>query len=107
MGSRTPLSTEEIERAVADLEGWSVVEGKLHTKIEFGDFMDAFAFMTEVAIAAEDMDHHPEWCNVYNRVVIDLVTHDAGNRITAMDVELARKINALRTDEEHRDTIVE
>jgi 4a-hydroxytetrahydrobiopterin dehydratase len=105
MGARTPLSTEEIERAVADLEGWSVVEGKLHTECKFGNFADAFAFMTEVASAAEEMDHHPEWCNVYNRVVIDLVTHDAGGRISAMDVELARKINALRT-QDHRDTVV-
>ena len=72
--------------------GWSVVGGKLHRELSFDDFVAAFSFMTRVAILAEKRDHHPEWRNVYNKVVIDLVTHDAGNAITAADVELAQAI---------------
>lgn len=71
---------------------WSVVGGKLHRELQFADFVAAFSFMTRVALLAEKRDHHPEWRNVYNRVVIDLVTHDAGNAITQADVELAQAI---------------
>ena len=59
----------------------------------FGDFMQAFSFMTKVALHAEKMNHHPEWFNVYNRVTIDLMTHDAGG-ITSNDVELAKFIES-------------
>lgn len=78
----TPLSTEEINTALAGLdEGlgkWSVVEGKLHREYEFRNFKDAFGFMTEVAEAAERLDHHPDWSNSWNRVVVDIVNHSAG-----------------------------
>ena len=71
---------------------WSVVGGKLHRELQFDDFVAAFGFMTRVAILAEKRDHHPEWRNVYNRVVIDLCTHDAGDAITQADVDLAQAI---------------
>ncbi len=75
-------------------EGWQVVDGKLHRELRFADFVEAFGFMTRVALLAERADHHPEWTNVYGRVVIDLVSHDAG-RVTDRDVALAEAINRL------------
>jgi 4a-hydroxytetrahydrobiopterin dehydratase len=91
---RTPLSPEELSRALGELPGWTVAEGKLHREFRFPDFVRAFAFMSAVALAAEKRDHHPEWFNVYGRVVVDLTTHDAGG-ITRSDVELAKKMNEL------------
>jgi 4a-hydroxytetrahydrobiopterin dehydratase len=75
-------------------EGWEVVDGKLHREVELADFSEAFAFMTRVALAAEKADHHPDWSNSWNRVTIDLVSHDAGG-LTDRDVALAQAINAL------------
>lgn len=72
-------------------EGWDLVEGRLHRELAFGDFAEAFAFMTRVALAAEKLDHHPDWSNSWNRVVIDLVSHDAGG-ITDRDRALAEAI---------------
>jgi 4a-hydroxytetrahydrobiopterin dehydratase len=80
--------------AIAELTDWKVVDGKLNRTFKFKNFIDAFGFMTKVAIVAEKMGHHPEWSNVYNRVVIDLVTHDAGG-IGPLDIELAKKIDAF------------
>lgn len=71
-----------------------MVRDKLHREYQFADFVHAFGFMATAAIAIEAMGHHPEWSNVYNRVTVDLTTHDAGG-ITAKDVELARKLEAL------------
>ena len=88
------LSPQEIESALAGLPGWSLANGKLHRELRFADFSAAFGFMTRVALAAEAADHHPDWSNVWNRVTIDLVTHDAGG-ITANDVALAKRISAL------------
>ena len=86
------LSANEINTALTSLEGWSLVSGKLHRQFKFKSFVEAFGFMTRLAIVAEKMGHHPEWFNVYNRVTIDLTTHDAGG-ITHLDVELARRAN--------------
>jgi 4a-hydroxytetrahydrobiopterin dehydratase len=94
MPTAQPLSTQELNLALASLTGWQVVNGKLHRQLKFQSFIEAFGFMSSIAIAAEAMGHHPEWFNVYNRVTIDLTTHDAGG-ITALDVELARKINEM------------
>jgi 4a-hydroxytetrahydrobiopterin dehydratase len=88
------LEPAEIERRLADLPGWSVAEGKLHRELRFSTFVEAFAFMTSVALLAEAADHHPDWSNVYNRVVIDLVTHDAGG-ITERDLALATRIDEV------------
>jgi 4a-hydroxytetrahydrobiopterin dehydratase len=88
------LSTNEINTALDQLTGWSVKDGKLHRQFQFGSFVEAFGFMSSVALVAEAMGHHPEWFNVYNRVTIDLTTHDSGG-ITAKDVELAKRTNEL------------
>jgi 4a-hydroxytetrahydrobiopterin dehydratase len=88
------MTDNQITDEIAKLAEWKVVNGKLNRTFKFNNFVDAFAFMTKVAVVAEEMNHHPEWFNVYNRVVIDLVTHDAG-RIDVLDLELAKKIDIL------------
>ena len=88
------LSQEEIEEELKNLPGWSVVNEKLHKEIEFESFNQAFGFMTRASMEIEKMNHHPEWFNVYNRLVIDLMTHDAGG-ITKNDTNLARILNSL------------
>ena len=82
------LEDDEVQRGLQGLPTWVVSEGRLHREFEFPDFVAAFGFMTQVALVAEKMDHHPEWSNVYNRVVIDLQTHDAGG-LTELDFILA------------------
>lgn len=74
--------------------GWSLVDGRLHRVFDFGDFSEAFAFMTRVALLAERLDHHPNWSNVYSQVIVDLWSHDA-DAITDRDIELAESINDL------------
>ena len=74
---------------------WEEKDNSLYRQFEFKDFSAAFAFMTRVALAAEKMDHHPLWTNVYNKVEIWLSTHDAGNTVTEKDRTLAKKIDAL------------
>ena len=74
---------------------WKEADNKLYRKFEFKNFSEAFAFMTRVALAAEKMDHHPTWSNVYNKVEIWLNTHDAGDVVTEKDHKLAKKIDAL------------
>jgi len=83
--------------ATGDIEvpaGWALVGGKLHREFRFADFSEAWAFMSRVALLAESQDHHPDWANSWNRVVIELVSHDAGG-VTARDVRLANAINEL------------
>ena len=74
---------------------WREVDNALIAELQFKDFVNAFAFMTEVAELAEQHQHHPEWSNVYNRVTIRLTTHDAGNTITDKDRNLANAIDAV------------
>ena len=74
---------------------WKQADNKLYRKFKFADFSEAFAFMTRVALAAEKMDHHPLWTNVYNQVEIWLSTHDAGDIVTERDKKLAEKIDRL------------
>ena len=88
------LDDEEIGAGLSELPGWSLANNKLRREFKFGNFVEAFGFMTSAAIESEKMNHHPEWCNVYNKVVVDLTTHDAGG-ITMLDFELARKMNDL------------
>ena len=88
------LSEQEIEREVSKLKGWKVANGKLNQKFEFNNFVQAFGFMTKVAMEAEKLNHHPEWFNVYNKVIIDLVTHDVEG-ISNYDIRLASIINHL------------
>ncbi|MGI0066461.1 MAG: 4a-hydroxytetrahydrobiopterin dehydratase, partial [Nitrosotalea sp.] len=77
------------------LQGWSMTNGKLHKDFVFDDFIEAFGFMCKAAIHIEKMNHHPEWFNIYNKISVDLVTHDAGG-ITQNDVSLARTLNSLK-----------
>ncbi len=91
---RPKLSDADLNSALAALPGWTVQNGKLHRELKFRDFIHAFGFMATSAIAIEKRDHHPEWSNVYNRVTIDLVTHDAGG-ITNADLELARTLDEI------------
>ncbi len=97
MAAPTVLSESQIENELRALPGWTRQDGKLHRDFRFSDFSAAFAFMTRVALAAEKRDHHPEWSNVWNRVSIDLVTHES-NGITERDVALARVISELARD---------
>jgi len=90
----TKLSDEQIQAELNDLDGWSVVNGKLHKEFEFSDFNEAFWFMVRASMHIEKMNHHPEWFNVYNKLVIDLMTHDAGG-ITENDINLAKILNSL------------
>jgi len=75
---------------------WTEKENSLYQKIEFADFSEAFAFMTRVALAAEKMNHHPKWTNVYNTVELWLNTHDAGDVVTEKDRKLAAQIDKIR-----------
>jgi 4a-hydroxytetrahydrobiopterin dehydratase len=88
------LQEHEIGKRLADVPGWEVLDGKLHREFLFEDFKGAFGFMASLALAAEAMDHHPDWSNVYNRVVVDLRTHDAGG-ITELDFALAKVAGEL------------
>lgn len=88
------MGEREIEAAIADLPQWTVQNGKLHREYVFNDFIHAFGFMATAAMAIEKMNHHPEWFNVYNRVVVDLTTHDAGG-ISAKDFALATLLESL------------
>lgn len=91
----TPLTPDQISSALRELPGWQGEGDSLVRTFEFGSFKEAMSFMVRVAFEAEALDHHPEWSNVYNKVAVRLRTHDAGNRVTAKDVELARRISAL------------
>lgn len=88
-----------VAEALGQLDGWAAVEGReaIVKRFKFVDFNTAFGFMTRIALAAEKLDHHPEWSNVYNRVEVVLTTHDAGG-LTALDVRLAKIIDAAAPD---------
>ena len=88
------LSDEEIQKSLNELNDWAVVNGKLHKEIEFVGFTEAWQFMTIAVTEMEKMNHHPEWFNVYNKLVIDLMTHDAGG-ITENDVNLAKYLDKI------------
>ncbi len=92
MPSRTPLSDEDVQEALADLDGWTHEEDKLRKTFEFTHFREAISFIVRLSFEAEEMNHHPELENVYNTVSVALTTHDAGGKVTETDVELATKI---------------
>lgn len=94
MARPTKMSDQELNTVLEQLPSWAVVDGKLRRELRFGDFVTAFGFMSSVALVAESMDHHPDWFNVYNRVDINLSTHDAGG-ITTLDAELAARIDVI------------
>jgi len=88
------LSKTDIDEELKSLPGWSIVNEKLHKEFQFDSFNQAFGFMTRAAMEIEKMNHHPEWFNVYNKITIELTTHDAGG-ITKNDVNLAKILNSL------------
>ncbi|MBV1692894.1 MAG: 4a-hydroxytetrahydrobiopterin dehydratase [Hyphomicrobiales bacterium] len=93
---RKRLTADEVSQGLAGLQGWTLVAGReaITRRFTFADFSAAFGFMTRVALAAEKLDHHPEWSNVWNRVDITLATHDAGG-LTELDMKLAAIIDRL------------
>jgi 4a-hydroxytetrahydrobiopterin dehydratase len=86
------LTHDEAEAALADIPGWGIADGHLHRELEFANFVEAFGFMAMVALAAEKLDHHPDWANSWNRVVIDIASHAEGG-ISDRCVALALAIN--------------
>jgi len=92
MTEHRKLDESEINERLKNTPGWQLVDGKLHRELRFPNFASAFGFMTKIALAAEAADHHPEWFNVYNRVVVDLSTHDVGG-ISEKDFALAGVID--------------
>lgn len=94
MTEQKKISDSEVQEKLAKLSGWSVENGKLRKDFQFESFVDAFGFMTKAALVAEAMNHHPEWFNVYNKVTIDLTTHDLGG-ISTWDFELAAKLDEI------------
>ena len=94
MSRPSRLSDAEIADRLASLPGWSLAGGKLRREFLFRDFSEAFGFMARVALVAEKLDHHPDWSNVWNRVTVELWTHDAGG-LTELDFQLAEAMNRL------------
>src|SRR5471030_2743244 len=90
-----PFKPADIRAALATLPGWGFKRDALAKEFVFANFREALAFMVRVGFEAEALDHHPEWTNVYRTVAIRLNTHDAGGRVTAKDVELARRIERI------------
>ena len=88
------LSDSDIDEELKKLSGWNVKDDKLHKEFQFDNFNQAFGFMTRAAMEIEKMNHHPEWFNVYNRITVDLTTHESGG-ITNNDVNLAKILNSL------------
>ena len=92
--ARVKLSDADIANRLPEVPGWELIDGKLQRTFTFDDFVQAFGFMSSVALLAESMNHHPDWSNVYHQVTIGLNTHDVGG-ISQFDFDLAKKINAL------------
>lgn len=95
MSKRARLDDAAAAARLAQLEGWDLDDGRLHRSFEFDDFVQAFGFMTSVALVAERMNHHPDWSNSYRTVEIHLSSHDVGG-LSERDFELAAHIDALR-----------
>lgn len=95
MTKRAALNDSEMANALTELNGWSIEDGKLHKTFIFKSFKEALGWMVSVGLVAEKMDHHPEWSNVYNRVTVNLVTHDMDNSVSTWDVALAKEMDAL------------
>ena len=91
---RHRLTDSEIVAGLEKLPGWSLADGTLHRDYQFRDFVEAWGFLTSAAIRVQEMDHHPEWFNVYNKVRIDLVTHSVGG-VSALDLKLAATLEEL------------
>ena len=90
-----PLPDSEIKLALEELPKWAFENNRLRREVAFGSFREAMSFMVRVGFEAEAVDHHPEIINVYNRVNLNLTTHDAEDRVTAKDLVLARRIERI------------
>ena len=90
-----PLTPSEITTALTTLPGWAWERDALAKEFKFGSFKEALSFMVRAGFEAEAMDHHPDWTNIYNRVAVRLNTHDTGGKVTAKDVALAKKMQAI------------
>lgn len=88
------LDSATLSAELAQLPGWTLRDEKLYREFKFENFVEAFGFMTRVALKAEAMNHHPDWSNSYNKLTVELVTHDAGG-ITARDVALAKAMSEM------------
>ena len=88
------MNTQLDQQALTKLQDWTMIDGKLHREFVLDNFVQAFGFMSQVAIVAEKMNHHPEWSNVYKTVVVDLMTHSEGC-VTQLDAELANKMDDI------------
>ena len=97
MAGPQKLTDQQIENELETLKNWSVAEGKLHREYKFENFVEAFGFMTRVALVVEPMNHHPEWFNVYNRVDIVLTSHDVAG-LSDRDATLASFIDDIASD---------
>jgi 4a-hydroxytetrahydrobiopterin dehydratase len=94
MSRPTALAQKDIDARLKTRPGWKLEQDKLHRSFKFSNFVEAFGFMSQIAILAEKMDHHPEWSNVYNRVDVLLTTHDADG-VSELDFELAEHMDRL------------
>ena len=92
------LSTSEIEKRLEKFSDWEYVDNGIETTLEFESFKDCFSIMTRIAFEAESQNHHPEWCNVYNKLSIRLSTHDAGG-VTDKDFKLIESIEGIITNQ--------
>lgn len=90
-----PLSEEQIEKELENLDGWSFEDDTITKDFSFPDFKEAMSFMVRVGFEAEALVHHPDWSNVYNSVSITLSTHDAGDKVTEKDIKLAKAIEEI------------
>lgn len=88
------LDQHEITSRLKTLKDWKLEKGKLHRAFECKDFIAAFGYMTRIALVAQEMNHHPEWCNVWNKITVDLSTHSVGG-LSHLDFELAAKIDQI------------
>lgn len=92
--ARQRLTGDEISQALDELTGWEVNDGKLQKTFQFASFAEAIGWMVSVALYADKLDHHPDWSNVYNKVNVELITHDLGG-LSSLDVDLATRMDAL------------
>jgi 4a-hydroxytetrahydrobiopterin dehydratase len=92
--TRRKLNDEEVQEALAQLSGWSLEEGRLHKEFKFRTFARALGWMVSVGVEADKLDHHPDWSNSYNKVKVNLITHDMG-ALSTLDIALAQKMDEL------------
>lgn len=93
----TKLNSQEISTLLEELDGWTLSEGQdsISKKFQFKDFSEAWGFMSRCALIAEQLNHHPEWFNVYNKVEIKLTTHDVGDALSDLDAKFAKAVETL------------